>query len=109
MDLKLFYQKIRKLQEEIPTPHVVVVSHDTPDGGKAGRKTEVTRAIAARMVVEGRARLATPEETAEYQSELEQAHRQVEQETVASREQLNSLRDSVLKALKTPPKTAGKN
>ena len=105
----MFYQKIRKLQEEIPTPHPVVVSHDTPDGGKAGRKTEVTRENAARLVVEGRARLATPEETAEYQSQLEKAHRQVEEQTLASQEQLNSLRDSVLKALKNGPKAGGKN
>lgn len=66
MDLRLFYQRMRKLEHEITDPHVVVVSLETPDGGKPGVKTEVTRANAALLVVEGRSRLASKAETAEY-------------------------------------------
>ena len=63
MDLRVFYHKMRKLEKEIEEPHVVVVSLDTSDGGKAEVKTEVTRECAARMIVEGCARLASVEET----------------------------------------------
>ena len=66
MDLRVFYQKMRKLEQEIVGEHVVVVSLETPDGGKAGVRTEVTRENAAKMIVEGRARMATKSESAEY-------------------------------------------
>jgi hypothetical protein len=66
MDLRMFYQKMRKLEQEITGEHVVLVSLETPDGGKAGIKTEVTRENAAKMIVEGRARMATKGEAAEY-------------------------------------------
>ena len=66
MDLKVFYQKMRKLEQEITSDHIVVVSLETSDGGKPGIKTEVSRENAARMMVEGRCRLATKSETAEY-------------------------------------------
>ena len=58
MDLRVYYQKLRKAEQEIADEHVVVVSNETPDGGRPGQKTQVARAIAAKMIVEGRARLA---------------------------------------------------
>lgn len=66
MDLRVFYQKLRNLEQEIATDHVVVVSLETADGGKPGVRTEVSRENAARMIVEGRCRLATKSETTEY-------------------------------------------
>jgi len=57
---------MRKLEQEITGEHVVLVSLETPDGGKSGVKTEVTRENAAKMIVEGRARMATKSEAAEY-------------------------------------------
>jgi hypothetical protein len=70
MDLRVFYQKIRILEQEIGDPHVVVVSLETPDGGKPGVKTEVSRENASRMIVEGRARLATKSEVEDYYLDL---------------------------------------
>jgi hypothetical protein len=70
MDLRLFYQKMRKLESEIKDAHVVVVSLETPDGGKPGRLTEVNRENAARLVVEGRALLASDEEAAAFRESL---------------------------------------
>ena len=58
MDLRAYYQKIRKVEAEIKDPVVTIVSLETPEGGKAGTKTEVPRGLAARMIVEGRAELA---------------------------------------------------
>ena len=66
MDLKVYYQKLRKLEQELTSDHIVVVSLETSDGGKPGIKTEVSRENAARMMVEGRCRLATKSETAAY-------------------------------------------
>jgi len=66
MDLRMFYQKLRKVEQEIAGDHPVVVSLETPDGGKPGVKTEVTRENAAKMIVEGRARIATKSECADY-------------------------------------------
>ena len=59
MDLKLYYQKVRNTEAEIAEAFPVLVSKETQDGGKDGRCAEVTRAIAAKMIVEGSARLAT--------------------------------------------------
>jgi hypothetical protein len=58
MDLRLYYQKIRKIEADITEPVVVIISRETADGGKAGIKTDVLRAVAARMIAEGRAELA---------------------------------------------------
>ena len=44
MDLRAYYQKMRKVESEIQDPYVVIVSRETPDGGRAGVKSEVPRA-----------------------------------------------------------------
>ncbi len=75
MDLRVFYQKIRSVENEIKEPHVVVLSLDTPDGGKAGLRTEVSRGHAAKMVVEGSARLASVEEAEEFRTSVKRAWR----------------------------------
>jgi len=79
MDLRVYYQKIRKLEAEIPDPFVVIVSRETPDGGKAGIKTDVPRSLAARLIVEGRADIASPEEAAQFQAERERDLRAAEE------------------------------
>jgi hypothetical protein len=62
MDLRAYYQKIRKIEAGIELPAAVIVSRETPEGGKPGVRTEVPRRVAARLVVEEKADLATPEE-----------------------------------------------
>ncbi len=62
MDLKIYYQKIRDERDKIEEKYPVVVSLETQDGGKAGVPTEVPQALAARMIVDGRARRASEEE-----------------------------------------------
>src|SRR5438477_1720585 len=66
MDLRMFFHKVRKLEQEINDRHVVVVSLETPDGGKPGIRTEVSRENASRMIVDGRARLANKSEAADH-------------------------------------------
>ncbi len=100
MDLRMFYQKLRKIEHEIADANVIVVSSETSDGGKAGRKAEVSRHIAARLILEGRALLATAEEAAEYRRGVETALQEAEQRAMAERVQVNVITDSDLRAIK---------
>ncbi len=104
MDLRVFYQKLRKIEQEIADPHVVVVSNETSDGGRAGQKSEVSRSIAARLILEGRARLAVPEETAEYRSAVEQARQDAEQRAMAQKIQVNVMSEADFRSLKGAPR-----
>jgi hypothetical protein len=77
MDLRVYYRKIRKIEAELPEPFVVVLSRETPDGGKPGVKTEVPRSLAAKLIVEDQATLATPEETAEFRADAERRRMEI--------------------------------
>jgi hypothetical protein len=85
MDLKSYYQKIRDIEAAIQERFAVVVSLETPDGGKAGNLTEVPPRVAAKMVVERAARLATPEEAKKWRDEQAEACRSAEQVAAASK------------------------
>ncbi len=101
MDLRAFYQKLRKIEEEIADSHVVVVSHETPDGGRPGQLTEVSRSIAARLILEGRAHLATGEETAEFRASAQKALEVAQQREAAGKVQVNVISEADLRALKS--------
>jgi hypothetical protein len=62
MDLLGYYEKIRRIEAVIDAVFAVVTSRATPDGGRAGVKTELPRAVAARLIADGKADLASPEE-----------------------------------------------
>ena len=66
MDVRVYFQKVRQLEATITHEHVVVVSEETSDGGKAGVLTEVSRGIAAKLIIESRAKLATAEQAKAY-------------------------------------------
>jgi uncharacterized Fe-S cluster-containing radical SAM superfamily enzyme len=101
MDLRAFYQKLRKIEREIADVHVVVVSHETPDGGRPGQLAEVSRGIAARLIVEGRARLATIEEAAEFRAAAQKALQDAQQRQMADKVQVNVISEADLRALKS--------
>jgi len=63
MNLRDFYANVRNTLATIESPFVVLVSKNTPDGGKEGVMTLVKRDTAARLIVEDRARLATDAES----------------------------------------------
>ncbi len=87
MDLKPYYEKRRELEKRLPEP-CVLVSLETPDGGKAGVAVEVRRELGARMIVEGKAQQATEEEAQAFQEEKQEAKQQAEQLAAASRMQV---------------------
>jgi hypothetical protein len=53
MDLRSYYEAIRRVEAGIVEAEVVVVSCETPDGGRCGLKSTVPRKLAARLIVEG--------------------------------------------------------
>ncbi|HWB86047.1 MAG TPA: hypothetical protein VG675_18030 [Bryobacteraceae bacterium] len=100
MDLKLYYQKIRETESKLRDADPVVVSLATPDGGKAGVLTEAPRAVAAKLVVDGCARLADPEEAKQFRAEREEAKRVADQIEASSKVQLAVLSTAELDRLK---------
>jgi hypothetical protein len=88
MDLKLYYQKIRDTESLIPDAFPLIVSQPTDDGGKAGSLAEVTRAVAAKMIVESTARLATADEAKAYRDNRAAAKRLVDQAAEVSKIQV---------------------
>jgi hypothetical protein len=105
MDLRMYYQKLRKIEQEIADPHVVMVSHETSDGGRAGQLAEVSRTIAARLILEGRAHLATAEESAEFQASVQKALEEAQHRLMADKVQVNVISDADLRAMKSASRT----
>jgi hypothetical protein len=85
MDLKLYYQKRRDTESKIPDAFPLIISQQTDDGGKAGSCAEVTRAVAAKMITEGTARLATADEAKTYREARAEAKRSADEEAEVSK------------------------
>ena len=105
MDLRVYYQKIRQIEAGLGETHVVVVSQETPDGGRAGVRAEVPRRTAAQMVVEGKARLAAPEEASEFREQTAAAKQAADQQAAAGRVQFTVVSEADLRALKGGART----
>jgi|SRR5277367_2918206 len=88
MDLKAYYKRLREVESSLQTPYVVVVSLDTPDGGKAGVYAEVTKLVAARTIAEGRTRLASETETTQFREQQVEAQRDAHARAAAQRMQV---------------------
>jgi hypothetical protein len=88
MNLKSYFQKIREFETSIVEPFVVVVSHETSDGGKEGLLTEVPKAVAAKMIADGRGRLASEEAARKFQEQKAEAKRAADTEAAANRVQV---------------------
>ncbi len=100
MDLKVYYQKLRQIEAGITEADVVVSSLETPDGGRAGVLVETPRNIAARLIVDGRARLATPEESKEFRDRAAKAKLAFDQQAAASRMQITVISEADMRALR---------
>ncbi len=104
MDLKAYYRKVRKIEEQIQEPDVVVVSCETPDGGKAGVVSEVSRRLAAKLVVEGRARVASEEAAAAYRAEMKAAYQRAQEKEAASQVRIAVISEAEMKASRGKPR-----
>jgi hypothetical protein len=88
MDLRTYYTKIRQAEELLTGEHIVVVSLETSEGGKPGVRTEVPRAIAARLIAEGRACVASDDEALEFYEKHRESKERIDQEEAARRLQV---------------------
>jgi hypothetical protein len=100
MDLRIYYQKIRDVQAKISDACPVIVSHETPDGGKEGTLTEVPAGIAAKMIVDAAARLATVEETRTYRQAQVDAKRIADEAEAARKIQVTVVSSSEFERLR---------
>lgn len=103
MDLRVYFQKIREVEAKILDACVVVVSLETPDGGKAGVLTEVLPRLAAKLVVDGLARLANEAESRRYREQEAEAKRAADEQAAAARVQLTVIPASELEKLRSAP------
>ena len=85
-----------QIEEHFP----VVASRETADGGKDGVFTEVSQALAAKMVVEGSARVATVAEAEAFRQQHAEERRLLEQAAAAAKVQLAVLSTDDLTRLK---------
>lgn len=93
MDLKVYYRKLRETESSLEAVDVVVVSLPTPDGGKEGVASEVPRGVAAKLIVNGQARLATKEEAERFYQDAARARKAAEQAAMAERIQVTVVTD----------------
>jgi hypothetical protein len=88
MDLRQYFRKIREVEATLSDEYPVVSSLETADGGKNGTISEVSRATAARLIVEGRAVLATEAERERFLQEQQAARAIAERAEAAKRLQI---------------------
>ena len=100
MDVRVYFEKIRQVQATIEPPYVLVNSLETPDGGIPGTVSEVTRHMAAKLIVEHRARLATNQEIVSFQENAEQIRRSTEEQIASSRVQVSLISESDLREIR---------
>jgi hypothetical protein len=105
MDVRLYFRKIREAEGAIKGTHTIVSSLETPDGGKPGVRTEVSRLVAAKLLVEGRARLATEDEAKQYFDEQSAAREESLRAQTAERVHVTVVSERDLGELRSKPRT----
>lgn len=75
MDLRAYYRKIRETEASLTDEFPVIRSVATEAGGVGGRFVETSREVAARMIVDGSAELATPDEAEALRQRAAEAQR----------------------------------
>lgn len=88
MNLRTYYQKIREIEQNLVEPFAVVESIETADGGKEGVLTEVPKPLAAKMIADGRARLAPEQAVREFHEKKAEAKRAADQEAITNKMQM---------------------
>jgi hypothetical protein len=99
MDLRTYYQKIRDTEATIPTQYVVVISRATDNGGKSGVPMEVSREVAAKMIVEGSAVLATADQATAFAVKQAAAQKAAQEAAAAAKVSVTVVSSDDLKKL----------
>jgi hypothetical protein len=94
VDVKQYFRKIRDLEATLKEEYPIVISRETSDGGKPGLIIEVSRENAARLIVEGRAVLATEDERRQYLEQQAAVRRAAEKAELAKYVQVAILNES---------------
>ena len=100
MDLKIYYQKIRETEAAIEEDFPIIVGQESPNGGAGATPTEVRKSLAAKLVVEGVARLATATEAKAFRDSQAEARRAAELAAAAAKVQLTVVTAAELEKLK---------
>lgn len=108
MDLRGYYRKLRDIERNLLDDYVVVQSLATPDGGIAGRLTEVGKEVAARMVADGLAELAGENDVEVFRRELAEQKKREDQKRAATQIQFTVLSESDLRSLQKGSKSGSK-
>lgn len=99
--MKAYYQRAREIAETIAEAYAVVISLPTPDGGREGIASEVARSLAALLIVEGKARLASAEESKEFRDRAAEATATASQLAAAGKVQITVISEADLRALRS--------
>lgn len=107
MDVKQYYRKVREVEVTVSDPYPLVMSLETSDGGKAGRVSEVSRELAAKLIVEGRVVLASEQDKELYHQRQAAMKKAADKAEFARRVQVAIVSDSDL--LSRTPENKGKD
>jgi hypothetical protein len=106
MDVKQYFRRLREIEQSFIDRYPVVISLETPDGGKAGLIAEMSREVAAKMIVEGRAVLASAEQKTAYYEHQDATKRAAEKAELAKRVQVAIIADPEFQAQTIGKKSA---
>ena len=109
MDPTVYYQKVRAQEATIKEEFPVVTSLATPEGGREGLQTETRRAVAARMIVNGEARLANEKEKQAFRAAQADTKRAADERLAMSQLQLSVVSTADLEKLKSSAKKQDKS
>lgn len=98
MDVRQYYRKIREVEADLHETYPLVISLETSDGGKAGLVTEVSRELAAKMIVEGRVMVADERERELYRQQQVIKKRASDKAELARRVQVAIITDPDLQS-----------
>src|ERR1039457_2158582 len=92
---------MRTIEATIPGDHAVVVSLETQDGGREGRLTEVAREVAAKLLVQGKVRLANEDEAAQFKAAGQAAKKAADEQVLRDRLQLSALHEADVELIRS--------
>lgn len=107
MDVKQYFRRLREIEAGITDEYPVIVSVETPDGGKAGLVSEVSRANAAKLMAEGRAILADSQQIELLRTKQAEATEAAQFAELTRQVQVAFISESELQARKADRKSRG--